>query len=107
MLLRSITQVTFVDMTYCAVHNIIFNTVENYAEHIELCSSLMRPNTCTVLKVDGKMCGEVFVHTSSLLHHCHQVHSLFLCAVCDFVTPKIDDMELHKHIGICNIHECN
>lgn len=85
---------------YCLDHNIKFSSEYQYVLHQLSCNYLTQPFVCNLLNSNGSMCGEPCKNGSTLALHASDVHSLYVCSECEYVSSNQIGLKYHEHIGL-------
>lgn len=85
---------------YCLHHNVKFSSEYQFVVHQLSCNYLAKPFVCNLLKTNGSMCGEFCQNGSTLALHALEVHALYICSECEFVTKSRLGLKYHDHIGL-------
>lgn len=84
---------------FCFDHVIIFKNADTYNRHSQLCKKQIKTYVCTLLTMNGEMCGKSFSCGNFFADHTRKVHRTFMCVDCEYVTKSRERLRTHQHIG--------
>lgn len=91
---------------YCWEHEIYFPDQKSYLYHRDNeCKKFLQQQTVCLFVVDGKCCGMVYKHISSLVLHYKSAHNLYACVHCYKLYEQEAELEQHDHSGRLNVRE--